>query len=184
MKYPMPMPIPKPTIIGDTADDLHYMSFADAHVLPFTNAHQPSLAATAARLANAIKKKAAMAASKSGVARATSSMAYTITKLKNKTDFKIGILNRVRAVVVCKDCLKPRCIYSLSCFSHIKPPPPKSIEGNTNGIVPYPVIDLNLYRTMARDRCMMPWCRLSLCVGWHRWIKMIRASMSFIATPP
>jgi hypothetical protein len=48
MQYPMPMPIPKPIAVGDTIEDLHYMSFADAQVLPFTNAHQPSLAATSA----------------------------------------------------------------------------------------------------------------------------------------
>ncbi len=52
IQYPMPMPIPKPTTVRDTSADLHYMSFTDAQVLPFTNAHQPSLAATSLRLAN------------------------------------------------------------------------------------------------------------------------------------
>jgi hypothetical protein len=152
LQYPMPMPIPKPTTVGDTTADLHYMSFADAQVLPFTNAHQPSLAATVARLAAAAKKKAALAASKTGAARLTSSMAYNITKLKNKTAFKIGISNRVRGVVACKDCHKPRCIYSLSALSHMKPPLPQATQGNVDDIVLAPAHELHMYRTMARDR--------------------------------
>jgi hypothetical protein len=62
------------------------MSFADSEVLPFTNAHQPSLATTAARHAAAAKKKAALAASKVVASRLTSSMAHTITKLKNRPE--------------------------------------------------------------------------------------------------
>jgi len=57
MQYPMLMPIPKPTTVGDTFVDLQYMSFADAQVLPFTNAHQPSLVATTLRLVIVAKKK-------------------------------------------------------------------------------------------------------------------------------
>ncbi len=30
MQYPMPTPIPKPTTVGDTIEDLYYMSFVDA----------------------------------------------------------------------------------------------------------------------------------------------------------
>jgi hypothetical protein len=67
------------------------MSFADAQVLPLTDAHQPSLATTTARIINAAKKKAAIAVSKLGAARVASSTAYTIPKLKNKTAFKIGL---------------------------------------------------------------------------------------------
>jgi hypothetical protein len=47
MQYPMPMPIPKPTSVGDIGVELHSMSFIDAQEIPFTNPHQqPSLAAT------------------------------------------------------------------------------------------------------------------------------------------
>ena len=59
----MPIPIPKPTSIGDPATVLQYMSFADAEVLQFTNAHQPSLAETFTRLANVAKKNKAITAS-------------------------------------------------------------------------------------------------------------------------
>ena len=37
-QYPMPMPIPKPQVVGDTYADMHYMSFAKAQVLLYTNA--------------------------------------------------------------------------------------------------------------------------------------------------
>ncbi len=82
----MPMPIPNPTTVVGIVADLHNMSFADAHVLPFTNMHQPSLATTSTRLANATKKKD-IAASKVGAARVASSLSHTITKLKNRTAF-------------------------------------------------------------------------------------------------
>jgi hypothetical protein len=37
----MPIPIPKPKVLGDT--DLHYLTFAEAQLLPFTGEHQLSL---------------------------------------------------------------------------------------------------------------------------------------------
>ena len=77
-----------------------------------------------------------------------SSLANKIIKLKNKSDFKIDILARVRGVVDCKDCLKPRCIYFLSPLSHMKPPLSPTIEGSTDGIA----LTTSNYRTMARDR--------------------------------
>ena len=43
----MPMPIPRPTTIGDIDVELNYMSFADASAIPFINPlQQLSLAAT------------------------------------------------------------------------------------------------------------------------------------------
>ncbi len=42
MKSPMPMPIIKQVEVGDKSSDLHYLSFADAQVLPLTNNIQPS----------------------------------------------------------------------------------------------------------------------------------------------
>ena len=50
----MPMPIPKPIIVEDK--EIEYMSFVDAHTLPFANEHQPSLAVTTMRAANRKKK--------------------------------------------------------------------------------------------------------------------------------
>ena len=51
-----PMPISKPIIVGDK--EIEYMSFADAHTLPFTNEYQPSLAVTALCAATRKKKTA------------------------------------------------------------------------------------------------------------------------------
>ena len=53
----MPMPIPKPLVMGDV--DLHYMTLAEAHVLPFTGEHRPSLVKSDARIAAAAKRKEA-----------------------------------------------------------------------------------------------------------------------------
>ena len=53
----MPMPIPKPLVLGDI--DLHYTTFAEAQVLPFTGKHQPSLVKSVARIVAAAKRKEA-----------------------------------------------------------------------------------------------------------------------------
>jgi hypothetical protein len=42
-----------------------------------------------------------------------------ITKLKNKSNFKIGVATKVRGVVECKNCHKPRCIFSQSAISQM-----------------------------------------------------------------
>jgi hypothetical protein len=59
MKYPMPMPILKPTSIGENVNDLQYLSFAEARQLHLTNKFQPSLEATSSCIAAQKKKKAA-----------------------------------------------------------------------------------------------------------------------------
>jgi len=52
-----------------------------------------------------------------------------------------------------KDCLKPRCIYSLYAISHMKPPLPPTIEGKfTTSNQPRSIYEHHLYRTMARDK--------------------------------
>jgi hypothetical protein len=68
------MPIPRPTFIGDASEDLHYMSFEEAKVLPFTFEHQPSLKATTLRIAIVAKKREAIARSELGAARAATSL--------------------------------------------------------------------------------------------------------------
>ena len=114
----MPMPIPKPAEAGDGSADLHYLSFTDAQRFAMTNEHQPSLAAAAAlRTAAAAKKKQVIARPGLASARVTSSLAANVKLLKNKSGFQIGITNRVRGVVSCYTCLKPRCIYSQSAIS-------------------------------------------------------------------
>ena len=65
MRFPMPMLILKQPEVGDSSVDLQYLSFEDAHKLPFTNKFQPSLATTTSRVA--AKKKKTIAARQLGV---------------------------------------------------------------------------------------------------------------------
>ncbi len=51
----MPMLIPKPRVLGDI--DLHYMTFAEAQLFPFTGEHQPSLTKSALRKAAFDRKR-------------------------------------------------------------------------------------------------------------------------------
>jgi len=135
-QYPMPMAIPKPLSIGDTSADLHYMSFKEAHALPFTSEHKPSLKESILRIAAAAKKREAIAISKLGAARLATSLSPNITKLKNTTAFKIASAIRVRGVVDCKTCSKPRCIYSQSVVSQMKPPSSLVLPDNHDSTVP------------------------------------------------
>ena len=71
-----------------------------------------------------------------GAARVAKSLSNNITKLKNKTAFKIDFASRVRGVVDCKSCLKPRCIYSRFALSRMKPPPSHIIPDNSDYTIP------------------------------------------------
>ena len=125
-EFPMPMPIPKPLVMGDV--DLPYMTFAEAQVLPFTGEHQPSLVKSAARIAAAAKRKeASIAASRLAPSRVTNTLT-SITKLKNRSNFKMAAATRVRGVVSCNTCFRPRCIYSQYAVVHMKPPLEENIQ--------------------------------------------------------
>ncbi len=102
----MPMPIPKPIGVGDKETDVLYMSFVEAHTLPFTNEHQTSLTATTLRAAT--RKKKTTIRQQIMLRVASLSTAPSITKLKNKSNFKIGVAAKVRGVVECNNCRKPR----------------------------------------------------------------------------
>jgi len=129
MKFPMPMSIIKQLEVGDKSSDLHYLSFADAQVLPFTDKFQPSLEATTLRVA--AKKKKTVASKNLGASRCA--LAPNIEKLKNRTCFKMGVASRVRGVVGCNNCMKPRCIiYSLSAVSQMKVPLPHPDNDNVS----------------------------------------------------
>jgi hypothetical protein len=106
MDFRMPMPIPRHVGVFDKDSDVEYMTIEDARKLPFTNKHQPSLAATTLRIAS--RKK--VAAPKNLPASRTPT-ASLITKLKNKSNFKIGVAWKCRGVVECQTCHKPRCIF-------------------------------------------------------------------------
>ncbi len=136
----MPMPIVKPIGVFDKEADVEYMSFTDALKLPFTNAHQPSLAVTALRAASKKKKIAASFQ----VPSSRISTATPIAKLKNRTNFKIGVAAKVRGVVECNTCHKPRCIYSLAAVSQMKPPPPHEAPPSTQ--------ELKHYQALAKGR--------------------------------
>jgi hypothetical protein len=114
------MPIIKIVEVGDKSSDLHCLSFEDAQVLSFINKFQPSLEATTLR--DAAKKKKTVAS------RILSALRYAlapkIEELKNRACFKMGVASRVRGVVGCNNCMKPRCIYSLSAVSQMKVPLP------------------------------------------------------------
>ena len=154
MRFPMPMPNPKPAEAGDGSTDLHYLSFTDAQRFAMANEHQPSLAAAALRTAAAAaaKKKQVIARSGLASARVTSSLAANVKLLKNKSGFQIGITNRVRGVVSCNTCLKPRCIYSQSAISQMKPPLPPANPDNTAPDSAPPTATKEQYQKMAQDR--------------------------------
>jgi hypothetical protein len=96
----MPMPIIKPSELWDKSTDLEYLSFAEAQRLPCTNKYQPSLGPIDLR-ASARKKKTQAATRSLPPSRFASDL--FVTRLKNKTGFPIGISQRVRGVVECKN---------------------------------------------------------------------------------
>ncbi len=142
----MPMPIPKPFVLGDI--DIHYMTFAEAQVLPFTSEHQPSLVKSAACIAcDAKRKEASIAASRLAPSRVTSTLT-SIMKLKNRSNFKMATATRVRGVVVCNTCFRPRCIYSQYTVVHMKPP----LEENNQDPTTPTSKEVKQYRAFAKDR--------------------------------
>ncbi len=52
-----------------------------------------------------------------------------IIKLKNKSNFKVGIAMKVRGVVESKTCHKSRYIFSTLFVSHMRPPQPLPVNG-------------------------------------------------------
>ena len=65
------------------------MSFEEAQALPFTFEHQPSLKEANFRIAVVTKRREDVAESKLGAARVASNLPHNVTKLKNKSTFKI-----------------------------------------------------------------------------------------------
>ena len=125
MAFTMPMPIPKPIDASELSTNLHYLSFKDAQKLSFTNKHQPSLASIAMRAETRQRK----ITTRRQLSSSRLAQGPIITKLKNKSDFKIGVAQKVRGVMECMNCHKSRCIYSHSAISQMKRPlPPPSID--------------------------------------------------------
>jgi hypothetical protein len=106
--YAMPLPIPKP---GDTISrtDMHYMSFEEAVKEAFTDIHQPSLRGR--RRANNSSTVGQVAIGDREL-RSSESDQHKITQGKF-----------IRGIVTCKDCAKPRCLYSITSPNRMKPLP-------------------------------------------------------------
>ena len=96
------------------------------------------------------KKKKSSATLQLNIAR---SLALNITKQRNKSNFKIGVATKVRGVVVCNNCRKPRCIYSLSAVSHMKPLLRPSSSNDTSTKCPVATYrEVQEYVAMAKGR--------------------------------
>ena len=106
----MPMSIPKPLVFGDI--DLHYMTFAEAQVVPFTGEHQPSLVKSVALIVVAAKRKEARIITYRLAPLRVTNTSTSIMKLRNRSNFKMAVVTRARGVVVCNTCFRPRCICS------------------------------------------------------------------------
>lgn len=95
--YALPLPIP---VAADSqSSELHYMPFEEAVGQPFTDQHQPSAKRSAQSTHNMRRSN--------GVVNATRELAVA-------DGTKLALLQArcVRGVVHCRDCMKPRCLYS------------------------------------------------------------------------
>ena len=73
--------------------------------------------------------------------------------LKNRTNFKIGVAAKVRGVVECNTCQKPRCIYSLAAVSQMKPPPPQhNYLNDQRDEAPPSAQEVKQYHALAKGR--------------------------------
>ena len=106
-KFAMPLPLPLPSsVAGNT--DLHYMSFEEAVLHPYSDMHQPSLQNRRRNDNLAI----------GGVALGDREPR---SAPENEQNNKLAQARFIRGVVHCKDCMKPRCLYSETSPSRMKP---------------------------------------------------------------
>jgi len=108
--FDMPLPIPKPSSIAGKPG-LHYMSFEEAVKLPFTDEHQPSLQ-------NRRRNKNVVMGGGVSIGGREMRTAPESDRFNKITQGKY-----IRGVVSCKDCMKPRCIYSVTSPNNMKPHP-------------------------------------------------------------
>jgi hypothetical protein len=138
--FPLPIPESAPR---DDIGDLHYMNLSETLTMPFANEYQPS---KIARAIVATVNKNALAASNSssnigrgrgrgrggGTRRGSAARSGAkdpiffqslkfVTQTVKKNNFSMGHINRLRGVVNCMDCQKPRCIYSMQAIAKMKP---------------------------------------------------------------
>jgi hypothetical protein len=102
----MPLPIPKPSHI-EGKHDLQYMSLEEAVKQPFTDKRQPSL----------INRR-----QNNNVATGEVFMDGRESRsTESNNQNKITQGKYVRGLVSCKDCMKPRCLYSFTSPNRMKP---------------------------------------------------------------
>ena len=111
----LPLPIPQQQASTGTVRDLHYITLEQAMTRQFTAEHQPSL----------MNRKAARASN----AHAGVFLAGRETR-NDSSENKTTQAKYVRGVVECKECMKPRCIYSTNAPARMKPP---GIDGRWEG---------------------------------------------------
>jgi hypothetical protein len=133
-----PLPIPKVT--PDTpGGDLRYMSLTESMLLPFTDAHQPSKMARAAATAAKDSSSALVpirgrgkpqgrrgssnkvAGDDARVVRIQNDATSSLQKIIQRKNFPLGHKMRLRGIVHCMECKKPRCIYSFNAITHMQP---------------------------------------------------------------
>ena len=102
--FAMPLPIPMPQDVAGS--DLHYMSFEEAVKHPFSDEHQPSLQSR--RRDNNVVVGDVVLGSRESRSSETEQSQLTQGKF-------------VRGVVTCRDCMKPRCLYSSTSPCRMKP---------------------------------------------------------------
>jgi len=103
--FAMPLPIPNPPIPRHT--DLHYVSYEEAALLPFTDDHQPSLQSRRQEWALAPGGEVSLGDRE---LRGDASKHHKLMQTKF-----------LRGLVKCKDCMIPRYMYSLSSPNRRKP---------------------------------------------------------------
>ena len=137
-------PLPIPNLTPDSpGGDLSYMSLTESMLLPFTDEHQPSkMTRVVATAAKDLLSPSAMGPMR-GIGRARVRrgrrgsnrgasddadlfhrlpQAPTTQKIMQRKNFPLGHLTRIRGIVQCMECKKPRCIYSLYAITHMQPP--------------------------------------------------------------
>ena len=137
-----PLPIPEERS-GTPGGELRYRSLEDTMKLPFTDDHQPSKQARRAALeqqkqvsiagqGDAHPKKRHSRKKVGGVATIerviVPSIASTTQKAPVRKNFALGHLTRIRGLVQCMECHKPRGIYSLFAPANMKPSGDSTIE--------------------------------------------------------
>ena len=144
--FPLPIPKSAPITPGGA---LVYMSMEESMRLPFTDVHQPSkkaqvvptisqgVTSTSSRLVTpGIGRGRGSRGRGTGgrgprgrgeanvVLRVTDvpSQASTTQKIPYRRNFPLGHKLRLRGVVQCLECTKPRCIYSAIAIANMQPP--------------------------------------------------------------